>query len=52
MRSNRSRLLFVVGSLAALVSIRAVTSPAGAGRDPATRALSIFSDVLSLTRQN
>jgi carboxyl-terminal processing protease len=52
MRSNRSRLLFVIGSLAALVSIRAVTSPAGPGRDPATRALSIFSDVLSLTRQN
>jgi carboxyl-terminal processing protease len=52
MSSNRSRLLFVVGSLAALVSIRAVTSPSGGGRDPATRALSIFSDVLSLTRQN
>jgi carboxyl-terminal processing protease len=52
MRSNRSRLLFVVGSLAALLSIRAVTGPNGLGRDPATRALSIFSDVLSLTRQN
>jgi carboxyl-terminal processing protease len=52
MRNNRSRLLFVVGSVAALVSIRAVTSPNGAGRDPATRALTIFSDVLSLTRQN
>ncbi len=52
MRSNRSRLLFVIGSVAALVSIRAVTGPGGPGRDPATRALSIFSDVLSLTRQN
>lgn len=52
MRNNRSRLLFVVGSVAALVSIRAVTNAAGGGRDPATRALSIFSDVLSLTRQN
>lgn len=52
MKSNRSRLLFVIGSVAALLSIRAVTSPSGLGRDPATRALSIFSDVLSLARQN
>src|SRR5262250_227302 len=52
MRNNRSRLLFVIGSIAALVSIRAVTNPAGSGRDPATRALTIFSDVLNLTRQN
>src|SRR5215471_5219569 len=52
MKSNRARLLFVVGSVAALVSIRAVAGTSGAGRDPATRALSIFSDVLSLTRQN
>ena len=52
MRSNRARLLFVVGSLAALVSLRAVSSPSGSGKDPATRALSIFSDVFSLTRQN
>ncbi len=52
MRSNRSRLLFVVGSLAALFSIRAVTAPGGPGRDPATRSLSIFSDVFSLTRSN
>lgn len=52
MRSNRSRLLFVVGSLAALLSIRAVTSPAVSGRDSATRALSIFSDIFSLTRSN
>jgi len=52
MRSHRSRLLFVIGSIAALVSIRAVTNPAGSGRDPATRALTIFSDVLNLTRQN
>src|SRR4029077_3486746 len=51
MRSNRSRLLFVVASLAALLSLRAVSNP-GNGRDPATRALSIFSDVFSLTRQN
>src|SRR5438876_8962214 len=52
MRSNRARLLFVVGSIAALVSLRAVSSPSGGGRDPANRALSIFSDVFSLTRQN
>jgi carboxyl-terminal processing protease len=52
MKSNRSRLLFVVGSVAALLSLRAVSGTGGAGRDPATRALSIFSDVLSLTRSN
>ncbi len=52
MRSNRSRLLFVVGSVAALLSLRAVSGTAGSGSDPATRALSIFSDVLSLTRSN
>jgi carboxyl-terminal processing protease len=52
MRSNRSRILFVIGSLAALVSLRAVSNPNGSGKDPATRALSIFSDVFSLTRQN
>jgi carboxyl-terminal processing protease len=52
MRSNRSRLLFVVGSLAALFSIRAVTAPGGTGRDAATRSLSIFSDIFSLTRSN
>jgi len=52
MRSNRSRLLFVIGSFAALLSIRAVTSPSVSGRDSATRALSIFSDIFSLTRSN
>jgi carboxyl-terminal processing protease len=52
MKSNRSRLLFVIGSVAALVSIRAVSSPGAAGRDPASRALSIFSDVFALTRSN
>jgi carboxyl-terminal processing protease len=52
MRNNRSRLLFVVGSVAALLSLRAVSGTAGSGSDPATRALSIFSDVLSLTRSN
>ena len=52
MKSNRSRLLFVVVSLAALASLRAVSSPSGSGKDPATRALSIFSEVFSLTRPN
>ncbi len=52
MRSNRARLLFVVISLCALASLRALTGPEGSGRDPATRALSIFSEVFSLTRSN
>lgn len=52
MRSNRSRALFVVVSICALASLRAVTGPEGTGRDPATQALSIFSEVFSLTRTN
>ncbi len=52
MKSNRSRLAFVVVSICALASLRAVAGPEGAGRDPATRALSIFSEVFSLTRSN
>lgn len=52
MRNNRARLLFVVGSVAALLSLRAVSGTAGTGSDPATKALSIFSDVFSLTRSN
>jgi carboxyl-terminal processing protease len=52
MRSNRSRVLFVVVSLCALASLRAVSGPEGSGRDPATQALSIFSEVFSLTRTN
>jgi carboxyl-terminal processing protease len=50
MRSNRARLLFLLVSVAALASLRAVDS--GAGRDPATKALSVFSDVFALTRGN
>jgi carboxyl-terminal processing protease len=45
-------MLFVVVSVCALASLRAVTGPEGAGRDPATQALSIFSEVFSLTRTN
>jgi carboxyl-terminal processing protease len=52
MKSNRSRLLFVAVSIGALVSLRAAAGPEGTGRDPATRALSIFSEVFSLTRSN
>ena len=52
MKSNRSRLPFVVVSVGALVSLRAVAGPEGAGKDPATRALSIFSEVFALTRSN
>lgn len=52
MKSNRSRGLFVVVSLCALASLRAVSGPEGSGRDPATQALSIFSEVFSLTRTN
>lgn len=52
MKSNRSRVLFVVVSLCALASLRAMTGPEGSGRDPATQALSIFSEVFSLTRSN
>jgi carboxyl-terminal processing protease len=50
MRSNRSRLLFLLVSVAALASLRAVDS--GAGKDPATKALSVFSEVFALTRAN
>ena len=52
MKSNRSRLAFLVVSICALLSLRAVAGPEGAGRDPATRALSIFSEVFALTRSN
>lgn len=50
MKSNRSRILFLVVSVAAIASLRAVDS--GVGRDPATRALSVFSEVFALTRSN
>ena len=50
MKSNRTRLLFILVSVLALASLRAVDS--GTGRDPATKALSVFSDVFSLTRGN
>jgi hypothetical protein len=51
MSSNRTRAAFVVLSLCALASLRAVAGPE-AGRDPATKSLSIFSEVFSLTRSN
>ncbi len=53
MKSNRSRLLFVLASALALVLLTALKGPILApGRDPATRALAIFTEVLNLTRNN
>ncbi len=52
MKSNRTRLAFIVLSVCALLSLRAVAGPEGVGKDPATRALSIFSEVFALTRSN
>ncbi len=52
MSSNRTRIGFVVVSICALASLRAMTGPEGSGRDPASQALSIFSEVFSLTRSN
>jgi carboxyl-terminal processing protease len=49
-KSNRARLLFIVVSVLALASLRAVDT--GTGKDPATKALSVFSEVFSLTRGN
>jgi carboxyl-terminal processing protease len=51
MSSNRTRAAFVVLSLCALASLRFVAGPES-GRDPATKSLSIFSEVFSLTRSN
>jgi carboxyl-terminal processing protease len=53
MRSNRSRLLFVFASSLALLLLTALKGPILApGRDPATKALAIFTEVLNLTRSN
>jgi carboxyl-terminal processing protease len=51
MSSNRTRAAFVVLSLCALASLKMVAGPES-GRDPATKSLSIFSEVFSLTRSN
>lgn len=51
MSSNRTRAAFVVLSLCALASLRMVAGT-DSGRDPATKSLSIFSEVFSLTRSN
>ena len=54
MRSNRSRLLFVLASVAALVLLTALKGPvlAPPGRDPVLKPLAIFTEVLNLTRSN
>ena len=53
-KSNRSRLAFVLASLAALVLLTALKGPvlAPPGRDPVLKPLAIFTEVLNLTRSN
>jgi carboxyl-terminal processing protease len=53
MKSNRSRLAFVLVSLAALVLLTALKGPVlSPGRDPVLKPLAIFTEVLNLTRSN
>ncbi len=53
MKSNRSRLAFVLASIAALVLLTALKGPILApGRDPVLKPLAIFTEVLNLTRTN
>jgi carboxyl-terminal processing protease len=53
MKSNRSRLFFVLASVLALLLLMALKGPILApGRDPAAKALAIFTEVLNLTRSN
>ena len=54
MRSNRSRLLFVLASVAAVLLLTALKGPvlAPPGRDPVLKPLAIFTEVLNLTRSN
>ncbi|HET9794790.1 MAG TPA: S41 family peptidase [Thermoanaerobaculia bacterium] len=53
MKSNRSRLAFVLVSLAALFLLTALKGPVLApGRDPVLKPLAIFTEVLNLTRSN
>jgi carboxyl-terminal processing protease len=53
MKSNRARLAFVLASLAALFLLTALGAPVSApGHDTASKALSIFADVFTLTKSN
>lgn len=54
MKSNRSRLAFVVASVLALVLLTALKGPVlvPPGRDPVLKPLAIFTEVLNLTRSN
>jgi carboxyl-terminal processing protease len=53
MRSNRSRLAFVLMSIAALLLLTALKGPILApGKDPVLKPLAIFTEVLNLTRTN
>jgi carboxyl-terminal processing protease len=53
MKSNRARLAFFLASLGALFLLTALGAPVSApGRDTASKALSIFADVFTLTKSN
>jgi carboxyl-terminal processing protease len=54
MKSNRSRLVFVMASLAGLLLLTALKGGvlAPPGRDPVLKPLAIFTEVLNLTRSN
>ncbi|MGH9442025.1 MAG: S41 family peptidase [Thermoanaerobaculia bacterium] len=53
MKSNRSRLAFVLASVAALLLLTALKGPILApGKDPVLKPLAIFTEVLNLTRSN
>ena len=53
MKSNRSRLAFVLASIAALLLLTALKGPILApGKDPVLKPLAIFTEVLNLTRTN
>lgn len=53
MKSNRSRVLFLLASLSALVLLTALKGPILApGRDPVMKPLAIFTEVLNITRSN
>jgi carboxyl-terminal processing protease len=53
MKSNRTRLSFVLASVGGLLLLTALKAPILApGRDPALKPLAIFTEVLNLTRSN
>jgi len=53
MKSNRSRLVFVLASVLGLLLLTALKGPVlPPGRDPVLKPLAIFTEVLNLTRSN